>query len=745
MVISTRARPTRREGAAAHSHITTRDYLNTLFFYRRIAGVVFIWTLLIGLVVGLVQRPAYRAEARLLALLAGYYNQSSVSDGATAAPVEGQLVSIEAQILNSSELHRAVIKTLLGQGASHRQIDDQLQSFEKHFHLEQDDLASTITLFYTDTDPKRAADMLNRLLAEYFLERAAIFTSGRVSSLVAQRDVVRTELDKINADMVAFQTAHGIVSIDDQIAHAVALQSLLKQRKLENDGALAQDRSTLASLLVSAKDVPSTILLFRDNDEAAHTIDTMELSQLQLEARRADLASRYLATAPFVTQIDQQIKALRSSITAEKGKLVGVERYGHNAYYDTVQDRLSVVSSNIKGEIARQQELTGQLEAANAGVQSLIGAANRLSQMQIERNILTESLRSLSHQVELASIDRIQADSASSTNVRIIQAPFPPAHPSNPLSMFIAASIVAGIMLPALTVLALVSLRETFLSPEQVERVMGLPVLSAPITPRVEGAARWPSWLEKLCARWSWLKTRVQRLGILKTAAPVTVSRAALPSYPSRILYGRTINAIDTSSDAPSKLVMMVSFQESDGLLEVVQGLATELERRSSRSILIIDLASSAHNALYGVPDAQGELAWPVGDGEASSQGAMPEDGESLRIFSFQPVAGHDIVVARPRDGNFHFAHQQAASLIDAFRQRHDYVLIHAPPVSGSFVGVENARLADATILAIRAEKTRKPVVMGLKAQIQEAGGWIVGVVLTHRKSYIPGVIYRFL
>ena len=109
MVISTRARPARRESAASPGHITTRDYLNTLFFYHRIAGAVFIWTLLIGLAIGLVQRPAYRAEARLLALLAGYYNQSSISDGATSAPLEGQLVSIEAQILNSSELHLPLI------------------------------------------------------------------------------------------------------------------------------------------------------------------------------------------------------------------------------------------------------------------------------------------------------------------------------------------------------------------------------------------------------------------------------------------------------------------------------------------------------------------------------------------------------------------------------------------------------------------------------------------------------------
>lgn len=721
MVISTRARPPRKEGVV-YTHITTRDYLNTLFFYRKIALMVFVWTVAIGVIIGLMQKPAYRAEARLLTLLAGYYNQSSVNDGPAAQPVEGQLVSIEAQILNSSELHRAVLKTLLGPNASHKQINDELQSFEKHFHLQQDDLASTISLFYTDTNPKRAADMLDRILAEYFLERAAIFTSGRVSSLAARRDLVRAQLDKLNANMVAFQTKYGIVSIEDQIAHAVALQGLIRQRKLENNGALAQDRSTLASLLTSAKDVPATILLYSDNGEAARTLDTMQLSQLQLEARRADLASRYMPTSPFVKQINRQIKALRVSITQQKEKLIGVERYGHNAYYDTVQDRLSVVSSNIKGEIARQKELEEQIKTADAGLQSLIGAANELSQMQTDRNILTESLRSLSRQVELASIDRIQADSASSTNVRVIQAPFPPSQPINPLSMFIGASIAAGIVLPALTILFLVSLRETFLSPEQVERVLSLPVLSAPVTPRAKGTRRW--------------------FGLRRKKSKAAQQPG---SYPARILYGRTIAAIDTSSDALTKLVMMIAFNEGDGLLEIVQGLSAELERRSSRPILVLDMASTPDAPpLYGMPNEQGELPWLFSDGESRSDSPAPEE-DTLKLLEFLPVAGHDILVARPREGTLTLTPHETVSLFDALRARHDYVVVHAPPVSRSFLGVENARLADATILAVRAEKTRKPVVLGLKEQIQEAGGWIVGVILTHRKSYIPAFIYRFL
>ena len=147
---------------------------------------------------------------------------------------------------------------------------------------------------------------------------------------------------------------------------------------------------------------------------------------------------------------------------------------------------------------------------------------------------------------------------------------------------------------------------------------------------------------------------------------------------------------------------------------------------------------------LAGIPNASGELPWLFGEGESRSDTPAPEE-DALKLLEFLPVAGHDIMVARRREGTLTRTPHETTTLFDTLRARHDYVVVHAPPVSRSFIGVENARLADATILAVRAEKTRKPVVLGLKEQIQEAGGWIVGVVLTHRKSYIPAFIYRFL
>jgi hypothetical protein len=208
------------------------------------------------------------------------------------------------------------------------------------------------------------------------------------------------------------------------------------------------------------------------------------------------------------------------------------------------------------------------------------------------------------------------------------------------------------------------------------------------------------------------------------------------------------ISAIDNSSDTATKVVLMLSFRGDDGLMPVVQGLATEMERRSTRPILIIDMVSAPESPLYGTPDQSGLLAWPNDDGVGPnwlSRGPVPETATTQAVFTFHPVDRHHIVVARARPDAFLPAGRQSAGLFDELREAHDYILIHAPPASLAFTGIENAILADATILAVRAESTRKPVAMALKAQVMDAGGKIVGIALTHRNSYIPAFVYRFL
>jgi uncharacterized protein involved in exopolysaccharide biosynthesis len=722
MVISTRTRPNRAEVAAS---LTIRDHLNTFFYYRKIAATVFLAVAALGLLISLILPMPYRAQSTLLVLFAGYYDQSNDVRAPPIVPAVGQLVSVEAQILGSPELHRQVVKEELGPDASAGEFDKRLQDFEHRFHIEQNDLANTINLSYYDADPKQAAQVLSLLLDKYFQQRANIFTSGRASMLMGQRDEVRARLDKANADLLAFQKAHGVVNINDQISRAVALENLLVQRQMENNAALAQDRGGLAALRAATQDVRPEIMLFTDNSESARALAAMQTTLVQLESRRSDLASRYMASSPFVQQLDKQIADLRTNIAQEKKQLANVTRYGHNSYYDTVQDRLAGLLTNISGEVARQKELAQQVDEARTRSQNLIAVSDTLRQMQADRDLLADSFRERARQVEQARIQQEQASQVNSTNVRVIQAPLPPMRRSVSTSLMMAASIVIALLVAALTVLLLASLRETFLSPEQAERSLLLPVLSAPIIMLRRAATRWRG-----------------------AAQPDKPQDGAEPGgkLTARVAhkaYGRLASVIHGSSEAASKVVMVLAPGKDEGAHRVIKGAAIELERRASRPVLILDMSGLPGAATYGLAaEGQALIDWQ----DVESGGGVPRavQAESVPDIDFHQVAQHGIVIARPREGAVMFSWEHAAALFDALRKDHEYVLVHAPATTQSFYGIENASLVDAVVLVVRAEVTRKPLVQGLKQQVLDDGGKIAGIAMTYRRAYIPAFFYRF-
>ncbi|MDR3517279.1 MAG: hypothetical protein P4M00_15830 [Azospirillaceae bacterium] len=719
--------------------VSTRDFLNIAFYYRWKAAAIVLVVIALGSVVAVLMPPTYRAEARLLTLFAGYYDMQSDRSATRSLPAieAGEVVNVEAQILASPELHHLVVTDEFGSGGTAAEFDQRLRRFEDRFHIEKFEAANVIALSFTDSDPVRAAHILETLIARYFRQRAGVFTSGRVDFLVAQRDKAKTQLDNANAQLIAFQRAHGVVNIDAQIAGAVALNGLLLQRTLENDNSLSQDRDTLQSLLKDAKGVQPTIELFSDNTEAAHAADTMQLTLLQLEARRADLASRYLEGAPFIAQIDQQIADVRKAIAGQKPHLTSTVRTGHNTYYDTIRDRIMRLTSDVAGEVARKQSLEHQYKDSDDRLQTLIAVANQLRRTEIDRDLLADSFKDFSRQLERARIEQNEVDTATSTNVRIIQTPIPPTHRSNPPLLFIAASAVAAVLIAGVSILVMSTLRETFLSPEEIERSLGLPVLSAPL--RFEK----PLPLIGRLSRWTG-PAAVDRYRLPAVAAAMPSPRARR----SHIEYGRMISAIDNSAGNASKVVLLLAFRDDDGIQTVIQGLTEELERRSLCPLLVLDL--TAEPGRYGEPDADGLLHWPGGDdGPAPSWvGVAARPGFSAAaqsVFTFHAVERRHIVIGRLHPGMTLPVGPQGAELFERLRAAHDYVIIAVPPASRSFVGVEAALRADATVLAIRAEATRKPVALSMKNQVTDAGGNIVGVAMTNRRRYIPSFIYRFL
>jgi protein-tyrosine kinase len=82
---------------------------------------------------------------------------------------------------------------------------------------------------------------------------------------------------------------------------------------------------------------------------------------------------------------------------------------------------------------------------------------------------------------------------------------------------------------------------------------------------------------------------------------------------------------------------------------------------------------------------------------------------------------------------------------LKAMREQFDYIILDGPPV----LAFSESRVlwgqVDGVVMVLAAGKTRRPVAVRAKKEIEEAGGKVLGVVLNKRKFYIPDWIYSRL
>ena len=127
-----------------------------------------------------------------------------------------------------------------------------------------------------------------------------------------------------------------------------------------------------------------------------------------------------------------------------------------------------------------------------------------------------------------------------------------PSKRSNPPSLLVAGSIVAAVLIAGATLLVLASLRDTFLSPQEVERLLHLKVLYAPMT-RADGS-----------------------MGA------------------KRRDYGRLIAAIDARPGQSGKAVLLLAPNSRLSLQDSALGIGRALDTRDPGRVLLVRFAEGA-------------------------------------------------------------------------------------------------------------------------------------------------------
>jgi polysaccharide biosynthesis transport protein len=586
-------------------------------------------------------------------------NVADFSSVLSALPTDPSSVQNQIQVLSSRDLALKVIAKLklyadpefnpaLGKGgislnplhylkpaAAAGDVKDAIvNNFLSRLDVSALGLSTSIDVSFTSRDPQKAALIANALAQSYTQDQvsvkidaarqAALWLSDRMHQLAQEVQQQESAVEEYKAKFNLVESAQGNSLVDQQLM-AINTQLVQAQSDLAEKKASYERVAALAKT-GNAADVTPVV-----NSKMIGDLRTQEAALVRQEA---DFASRYGPNHPKMVGIRNEKRDLENKIAREVASVAG-----------SMQSDLEVARAHV-----------GSIEASLARVERQARGDNMA---RIKLNALEANLAS-TRTIYESFVGRLRAvqdqDNIQIPEARVISTAPVPAAPSSPhRTLFIAASLPAGLFLGVLLAL----LAERFQAPVPRPDVRAEPAsvrqpaaTFAPVLPPV--LAELPSSTDMRLADWV----------------------ADNPASP----YGKSLTAVlralYPSRSGLARIVALTSFAADLNQPVIALGLARLASRYGLRTILI--------------DGNSGRLA-PAGGGLAALLNGAPLAGilvkdqrSNVFLMPSQPSA---------------WAFPHTAEVFGQLRQSCDLILVDAAPAGTPGIWPALAGLCDSVVL----------------------------------------------
>ena len=465
------------------------DFVTLLWRDRLPIVGLFLVLFLVGAAVALTLKTHYPAQASILVRLGPeYVYEPSMGDAARGAiPTTDQLIQSEVEILSSADLKRRVIGVLglervfPSRANAYRDaspvkktliMDQAVAAMGANLKTDTAPDAPVVRLTYSDTDPTRAALVLNTLLDQYLIYRGTVLLDGSAPYLDQQQTLFQQRLADTDAAYQAFLAANGIDDFDAEKASLNSLQTSLTDESYRIQARLQEIAGRLGEMDRQAGRISPVIDLYHDSNPAS----TDKLLQLQID--RQDLLSRYKPDAEPVRDIDQKISRLQALLVQGGGQSAGVKRSGVNPVYQTFQTEQIQLQAEAASLHERQSALTSQMAEISSRRQKLTELEPQYVSLARDRDLLQGEIKSLVQKRQEAQAAQ-SISQKSNDNIRIVERPTPPANgKSLRLPVLALSFLFAGFSALCLG-LGRIYLVRGFPTASSASRTLDLPVLCA--------------------------------------------------------------------------------------------------------------------------------------------------------------------------------------------------------------------------------------------------------------------------
>jgi succinoglycan biosynthesis transport protein ExoP len=551
-----------------------------------------------------------------------------------------------------------------------------IDRFSSGLEVAQVGRSYVIALSFMSEDPKKAADIANKMAEEYLVTQleAKYNAAQRATEWLSKRiDELRGQVLEAEAKIVEYRTKNNLVDTSNQ-NNPITLQFF----QLNTQLALAQaQRAEAEARLTQAK----SLLNSQGGVDAAALVLTSPLmtslreQETQLMRELADMRTTYGENHPQMVNKRAELQSVRDKMK------------------DEVQRIIQDDTNEVAVAKAREQELTNNMARlqGNAARVDLAGVelADLTREADTNRQLFQTFLTRFKEIVDQQGMQEPDAKILSAADV-----PLAPSHPKIALFTMIAfaASVVLGVLL--VFVVERWDSDYGFRSADEIQAALGVRALA--------------------------LVPDLSRRETQGNPAEDYILEKPNSAYAEAVQRIRT-SLFLTDGEHPPKTILVTSSVPLEGKSTIATSLARQSARSGLKVILIdADLRRPRLHEVIGLPNQNGLSE--VLTGRANPEAAIKRDEKSG--LDFLPAG---IGVVSPPDL---FRSSTMKILLEEMAAYYDLVIIDTPPVAAVSDSFTLSGIVDKSVYVIRWEQTPRNVALAGIRQMIDAGADIAGIVL---------------
>jgi len=652
-------------------------------------------------------KPLYKAEGNLLIRT----NRTSSLTG--LGEVLGKLESLSINN-NPSDTQAKIVASVpvIQETITELDLTDDkgqrltIQQFSKKLKIKGEKGTEVLEVSYTDTNPKLAAKVVNKLIQAYITNNIEANREEAVSvRKFIQKQLPATEVSVKRAELAlrGFKERNKVIALQEEATAAVREISRLEEQISQAQGQLADVTAKSQKLQNQAKIDSQQAVRFTSLSQTPgiqQVLTQLQEAQSQLTVERKRLQPEH----PIIINLEEKVAALYSLLQQRLKQVVGSGRQIPTFNLQTGELRQKLLEDYARSEAERvglERQITTLYNMRSAYKQR----ANVLPKLEQTQRELERKLKAAqtTYETLLTRLQEIQvAENQNVGNARIISPALIPDKPAGYRKILIVmGGGVLGILLGIIAAFTLDLIDRSVKTVKEARELFRYTLLG--VIPLTNSNSKKSSFLPGV-------------------DQPIPrVIGTDIPQFPTGDAYQMLqANLKFLSSDKQLKAVVVTSSVAKEGKSEVAVNLAVAMAQVGRRVVLVdADMRYPIQHHVWGMTNAVG-LSNVLVD-ELPVDIAVQEVIPNLYVLSSGVVPPNPVALLDSR---------RMDALVNTFVKNYDFIIFDTPPLAGTADAAVLGKLADGILLVVRPGVVDSASASAAKEFLTQSGQQVLGMVI---------------